>query len=222
MKHQYTLKRSNRKTMSLTVKPDCTVVVSAPIKTSPKAIDEFVASHSNWIDKHIEKFKAYSKQNETLCVDYGGEIYFFGEKVIIKPANVRKPIYYENAILIPTGLNSEQIKDRIVVFCRETLRSYIEERLPELSQKIGVSPAKLTISSAKTNWGSCTADRVHFSRHLIVADKQVIDYVIIHELTHIIHHNHSNAFWNEVARHCPQYKQLRAKLKEYARYVDPT
>lgn len=216
MTYTYTLKRSKRKTISLTVKPDCTLEVRAPLTTSKRRIDEFVSANSIWIEKNIIKAQELAKAKQNFSLDYSSNVYFFGNRLPIEKAAIRKAKLENNRILMPPDLDSDSIRQQLVSLYKDTARKYISAQLPIFSQKLGVNPSKLMITSAKTNWGSCTSDRVHFSWHLIMAEKEVIDYVIIHELTHIIHHNHSPYFWAEVAKHCPDYKALRARLKHYS------
>lgn len=220
MNHSYTVKRSNRKTISLTVKPDCTVEVRAPLMTSKKRIDEFVCANSNWIEKNILKMQQLTLTKESFVLDYTSKIYFFGHRLPIEKANIRKAKLEDSRILMPPDLDSNSIRQQLVSLYKDTARKYISAQLPVFSQKLGVNPSKLMITSAKTNWGSCTADRVHFSWHIVMAEKEVIDYVIIHELAHILHHNHSPYFWAEVAKHCPDYKTLRARLKYYSEILN--
>ncbi len=216
MTHNYVLKRSKRKTVSLTIKANCTVLVNAPLKASKRQIDEFVAKHSIWIDKQITRAAELNRQREAFVTDYGTLLYFFGKKLPIVADGIKKATLTENAVIMPQGLSREEIKEKLITLYKETAREYITIRLPCYSSLTGIDYSRFTISSAKTNWGSCTADRLHFSWHLIMAEKEVIDYVIIHELTHIKHHNHSNAFWYEVSKYCPEWKELRARLKFYS------
>lgn len=216
MKYIYTIKRSKRKTISLTVKPDCTLEVRAPLTTSRQRIDEFVSANSIWIEKNIFKMQQLASEKQSFILDYSSNVYFFGNRLPIEKTSIRKARLENGRILMPPDLDSDSIRQQLVALYKDTAREYISTRLPFYSQKLGINPSKLMITSAKTNWGSCTVDRVHFSWHLIMAEKEVIDYVIIHELTHIIHHNHSPYFWTEVAKHCPDYKALRARLKHYS------
>lgn len=220
MNLSYTVKRSKRKTISLTVKPDCTVEVRAPLTTSQKRIDEFVRANNIWIEKNIQKMQELAQVKESFTLDYSSTVYFFGKRLPIEKAKVRKAKLDSDIILMPPDLDSEQIRLQLVSLYKETARRYIGEKLPIYAQKLGVNPSKLMITSAKTNWGSCTADRVHFSWHIVMAEEEVIDYVIIHELAHIIHHNHSPYFWAEVAKQCHDYKTLRARLKYYSEILN--
>ena len=216
MTHNYILNRSRRKTLSLTVKPDYTVVVSAPLKASTKQIDEFVSKNSSWIEKQLIRIKNTNEKRQAFVIDYGTQVYFFGKRVPIVADRIRKATLTENSVLMPQGLGSEEIKKKLITLYKDTARDYISSQLPCYRALTGLNYSKLTISSAKTNWGSCTSDRLHFSWHLLMAEKEVIDYVIIHELIHIKHHNHSSAFWNEVSKYCPEWKKLRARLRFYS------
>ncbi len=216
MKYIYTIKRSKRKTISITVKSDCSLEVRAPLTTSQKRIDEFVSANNLWIEKNILKMQQLTKEKQSFILDYSSKVYFFGNRLPIEKAQIRKARLENNRILMPPDLDRNSIRQQLVTLYKDTARKYISAQLPYYSQKLGVNPSKLMVTSARTNWGSCTADRVHFSWHLIMAEKEVIDYVIIHELTHIIHHNHSPYFWAEVAKHCPDYKSLRTRLKYYS------
>ncbi|MBQ3499189.1 MAG: M48 family metallopeptidase [Clostridia bacterium] len=216
MTHNYILNRSRRKTISLTVKPDCTVEVNAPLKASTKQIDEFVSKKSSWIEKQLVYIKNTNEKRQKFVIEYGTQVYFFGKRVPIVADNIRKAMLTENSVLMPQGLDSEEIKQKLIMFYKDTAREYISNQLPYYCALTGLNYSKFTISSAKTNWGSCTSDRLHFSWHLIMSEKEVIDYVIIHELTHTKHHNHSSAFWNEVSKYCPEWKKLRTRLRFYS------
>ncbi len=217
--HEYRLIRSKRKTLSLCVKPDCTVEVRAPLKISEKEIERFVAAHNDWIEKNKLIVFERNKQRETFNIDYGTRVCFFGKRIPITAADVKKAELKEDCVLMPYSLNETEIKEALIELYKRTAKDYISAKLPIFAEQIGVKPSKFTITSAKTNWGSCTADRVHFSWHIIMAEREIIDYVIIHELVHILHHNHSKYFWAEVYKHCPDWKSLRKRLKTYSEII---
>lgn len=219
MNYTYTLKRSKRKTMSLSVKPDCSIVVHAPLTTSNERIENFINTHSAWIENQLQRMRQLNEKKQSFTLDYSSRVYFFGCRLPIEKATVRKAKLKSDRILMPCNLTDEQIRQQLITLYKETAHSYIGNQLPAFAKMVGVTPTKLRISSAKTNWGSCTADRVNFSWHLMMAEKEVIDYVIIHELCHIHHHNHSDKFWAEVSKHCPNWKKLRARLKFYSEIV---
>lgn len=81
--------------------------------------------------------------------------------------------------------------------------------------KMGVTVGKITIRNQKTRWGSCSAKgNVNFNYQRYYLSDEILDYVVVHELAHRRHMNHSPAFWAEVEKYCPQYKKYREQLKE--------
>lgn len=92
---------------------------------------------------------------------------------------------------------------------------HIPPRVEEYAQKIGVIYGRVTIRCQKTRWGSCSSKgNLNFNCLLMALDESIRDYVIVHELCHLLHPDHSPAFWREVGRYCPDYKRLRKQLKE--------
>jgi predicted metal-dependent hydrolase len=106
-------------------------------------------------------------------------------------------------------------EERLRRWLKENARRIFAERVQALSEEMGVSFRELTISSARTTWGTCTGDnRLRLNFRLLYAPKAVIEYVIVHELCHTLHHNHSKAFWLAVERVMPDYKARRKWLKD--------
>ncbi len=208
---KYSIVRSRRRTVCLTVKPDLSVEVRAPLKMKQSEIEKFVLSKHDWLEKAMTKMKATAP----APIAYGCIIKFFGNELTLTAGKYKKAVLSDNQLLIPEGLTEDKLKKHIVEFYKSEAGSYLPERVKELSQKTGLSYSSLLINSAKTHWGSCTADRIHLSCLLMAASPDTIDYVIIHELAHTVHHNHSSLFWALVAKHCPDYKARRKELKLY-------
>lgn len=113
----------------------------------------------------------------------------------------------------------EQREARIQQYLQNWYRSRALERLQEkagrYAQKIGVSPAKVSVRNFKSRWGSCDKKgQVVFNWNIIKAPHPIADYVVVHELCHLIHPNHSKDFWQVVGRHDPAYAEHRRWLKE--------
>ena len=98
---------------------------------------------------------------------------------------------------------------------KKNAKNYIPARVEELALKYGFKYNNLRITSARTRWGSCSSKKnLNFTFRLILTPKEVIDYVIIHELSHLREMNHSRAFWNQVYEIIPDYKKHEKWLKE--------
>ncbi|MDR1439144.1 MAG: M48 family metallopeptidase [Clostridiales bacterium] len=117
-------------------------------------------------------------------------------------------------VVMPGGMAPDEIKAALIRIYRRLAKQNLGERVAEYASIMGVRPASVRITGAKTRWGSCSGkNSVNFSWRLIMAPNDVIDYVVIHELAHIRQHNHSAAFWSVVAAYMPDYRSRRAGLK---------
>lgn len=106
------------------------------------------------------------------------------------------------------------VRERLEGWLRSQARRVLEERVSLLSQKLGYSVKRIAIKDTKTRWGSCSRKgNVNFNWRLIMAPLPVVDYLVIHELSHLGEMNHSDRFWALVARHCPDYRSHVAWLK---------
>ena len=91
----------------------------------------------------------------------------------------------------------------------------ITEKVNLYSQKIGVSYSRISLKSVTSIWGSCSpTNRLSFNRKLVMAPHAVVDYVVIHEVAHMVHRNHGQAFWNLVSQHDHEYQSHRRWLKQ--------
>lgn len=112
--------------------------------------------------------------------------------------------------------NPQATKRYLTTWYKIQARKTIHDRVKQLSQLAGLSYNTLGITDAQTRWGSCSTDKnLHFNWRLIMAPPPVIDYVIAHELAHLIEMNHSKAFWEKVRRMFPLYREYRTWLKRH-------
>lgn len=127
----------------------------------------------------------------------------------------------EDVLYFPPGLDEPRLRKKLIMFYREQARQILSERIGRFATRMGVHPADIRIGSAKRSWGSCTsAGRLTFSWRLMMASPEAVDYVIVHELAHLKHLNHSEAFWAVVARILPDWKKRRQELRLLQRRLD--
>lgn len=170
-KMNYTVLRSRRRTMSLEVKKDASVVVHAPLSLPQEAIEQFVSSQEKWLQKALARRIAYNAAHP-------------------------EPTAEERRALI------------------EKARSDLPRRVAYWSSIMGLNPSGIRITSAKTRFGSCSSrDSLSFSWYLMRYPEAAIDYVVVHELAHIRHHNHSPAFHALVAQYLPDWKERKKLLQ---------
>ena len=148
-------------------------------------------------------------------------------EVIVRAPRFANKNYIENFVLqkqnwIEKTLIKQREKQKLIkTFSKEEIKElfdfgqlFLKENLPILAEKIGVKPTSVKITSAKKRFGSCNSkNSLCFSVYLFSYDKRAIEYVIVHELCHIKHHNHKKMFWQEVEKHLPDYKEREKLLK---------
>ncbi|WP_081457835.1 YgjP-like metallopeptidase domain-containing protein [Clostridium carboxidivorans] len=120
-------------------------------------------------------------------------------------------VYFDGNI----GLGEDAIKNHIIDIYKNQAKKVLIERTKIYSKLIGVNPLKVTIKSQKTLWGSCSSKRnINYNYKIIMAPMEVVDYIVVHELCHLIHMNHSKQYWNTVQSILPDYKIRRRWLKD--------
>ena len=100
---------------------------------------------------------------------------------------------------------------------RERIQTFIEEKVSHYASVMGVSYGRITMRNQKTRWGSCSSEgNLNFNCRLLFVPDRIVDYVVIHELAHRRFMNHSKAFWKEVEKYMPDYKEQKKLLSRFA------
>lgn len=210
----YTLIRSARKTLSLRVTKDAVLEVRAPLNVPKAEIDRFVVLKKSWIDKHRATASRHAVDRAAFALDYGSAVLIQGQSHTIEARGVKRERFDGHSVFLPPGLTRDQIKRAVVRLYKAVAKQVLTAKATQFATQTGLIPADVRINSAKTRWGSCGGgNRVNFSWRLIMAEEDVIDYVVIHELVHTVEHNHSVRFWAVVERILPDYNTRKAKLK---------
>ena len=220
----YVIKRSpKRRKLTITVERDRSVVVHAPESTPEETIREVVESKRHWIyakTKHTQKYTERPHLPGKELVNGESTLYLGREyQIEIIPTDSTE-IRFERRFLIPASLAGER---------RSVLRNwYIDRAKAWLLPKVKSSAATLGVefTSAKIvdnrfRWGSCTVkDNVTLNWRLIKAPMFVIDYVIMHELAHLLEANHTPRFWNIVRTHAPRVEKARSWLRDHGQVLE--
>jgi predicted metal-dependent hydrolase len=209
--------KSNRKTIALQVCDDTSLVIRVPLKTRGNEIEKIICKHSRWIEKNIKEINSHDvKFTQKKFVD-GENFLYLGSAYPLKISNSNEQTY---PLLFNKGFFSlsERIVDIRAAFLfwyREEAKNVIFQSVRYYAKEIGLDYNKIKISNARKQWGSCTRlNNLNFSWRLIMAPYSVINYVVVHELVHIIEKNHSKKFWKKVHSIMPDYKIQRNWLKK--------
>ena len=212
---RYTLVRSRRKTVAIYITKAAALEVRAPLKAKKADIDRFVASKESWIRTHLERASARLAKRAEFTLGYGSRIILFGGEYPIAASQVSGVKFDGTCVYVPPCLDTAQIKRAVVRLYRGIARDALTERAEYFAGLMDVTPAAIKINGAKSRWGSCSGkNSINFSWRLVMADEDIVDYIVIHELAHIIEHNHSPRFWSIVGSILPDYKDKRRNLKQ--------
>lgn len=204
--------KSFRKTISLSINKELEVVVKAPFHITKKTIETFLAKHRDWIDK--QKLNL-SNQNQITFLEWEKVSFLWDNfKIIFDDKNTKKITFDWDYFIVNTKYR-EKIKDVFIDFYKNKALLYIKERVDFFAIKYNLVYNNIRISSAKWKWWSCSSKKnLTFVYNLILANKKIIDYVIVHELAHLKQMNHSKLFWLEVENMMIDYKEHRLWLKQ--------
>ncbi len=212
----YTLIRSDRKTTAIRILPDGTVEVRAPRRLSKRAIEDFLLEKQGWIDKH----RADMLERQPKSVD-PGEVMYLGKLYAVQYGYNDMIGYDGEKFYAPLHYPEEQLVLAMEELMKRLAKKYLLPRTCKIAADMGLSPAKIGITSAKTKWASCSGGtNINFSWRLMAAPAEVIDYVIVHELCHMTEMNHSARFWALVEGHCPNWRELRGRLPEVQGWLE--
>lgn len=211
---QIAIEKGNRRTITIQIQPNGSVVVKAPRFTPTFLIHQFVRQHADWIEKHTQKLAAHPKRPIRQYRD-GEEFLYLGTPHTLRIGQYKQIEIRDGILGFPEFLRFRITKE-LHDWYRKQAERIITERVQANAVKMGVTYADIYFSDTKSKWGSCSPDnRLQFNVRLIMAPLLVINYVVIHELVHTTEKNHSRAFWRKVALYTPSYRQHIKWLKEH-------
>lgn len=206
--------RSHRRSLSLSINKHGELIVRAPKRLSLDHIMRYIKEKEQWIISKQKEIESRLSINKDV-INYN-EILFLGKKYKIKYSNAIKKIeLVEDGLLVPAKYTNE-IAPRLKKWLHSMASKILCERIEYLASVMQVDYASVTICNNKTRWGSCDSSRnIKLNLRLVSLPHKIIDFVIIHELAHIIEFNHSKDFYKIISLVQPSYKLQQKNLKEY-------
>lgn len=216
---QYTIKRSkNRKKLTITVERDKSIIVHAPNTLSDESIAEIVKAKHQWIYeklRHPQKYQTPVAPGKEIV--NGESLLYLGRQYRVEiMEGSANSLRFEQKFYIPELDNQEKSKsDLIKEWYIDRAKDKIVPKVRKYARNLGVQVEKIKIVDNRFRWGSCTINNnVNISWRLIKAPMFVIDYVIVHELAHLLEANHTPEFWNIVSAQSPKMEKAKQWLKE--------
>ncbi len=206
----YEIVRSNRKTLALTIDSEARLVVRAPMRLGDDVIRDFIRKKARWITNKQRQVSDYGAKHSAFVLEDGENILYFGKSYVVLRKGVQEITIEGNFLYVPEGMTLKGFAE----WMKARGEGVIRERVAYYANLMSVKYASVKMSEAKRRWGSCGAgNTLNFAWRLVMCPQPVIDYVVVHELSHITHKDHSEKFWTRVATVMPNYKEAKRWLR---------
>ena len=216
----FRVKFANRKTLGIKVYPAGNVEVLAPIDTTIAAIEQRVYRRAQWILRQQNYFKELGERSPDKRFISGESHYYLGRQFLLrveegKPNSVRYKGRYFEVICTSKSKAKELMKEWYRIHAKCKFAEYAEPIIARF-EKYGVTPTSLYIQEMENRWGSCTTKgKIILNTRLIMAPRPCIEYVITHELCHLLHPDHTKAFWGLLQKEMPDWERWKNKLERF-------
>jgi predicted metal-dependent hydrolase len=221
---QYDLVRSKRHKTSEIIVDESNILIRTPFEKSQVEIDRILQKKAKWILVKQREYKTHHKEiiKPTFCSEstlpYLGKNYQF--KIHNKPRREKNLKFHRGKFEITSGTDNWSEREIKVLYedwlCQKA-QIIFSKKVREYSKELGVDIQKIIIKNLRNRWGSVTKEGiVNLNLHLLKAPHKIIDYIIVHELCHVLIKGHSYRFWNYVRQIIPDYKKNISWLEQNA------
>lgn len=193
------------------------LIISSPKKLSQKRLEAICVEHQEWIQKQLTKYPP--KTVEAQPCDLNLVALEKTYQLTFVKHDKHKLIEHDHQLVIQGQQSTQQII-ALKNWIRKQAKSLFDLKLQAWSNKTQLNYLKLSVRSQKSRWGSCSSTgTISLNDQLLFMPSSVLDYIIVHELCHTVHPNHSSRYWSLVYLHYPNYKQQEALLAQYAKKI---
>lgn len=205
--------RTNRKSISISISPQGELIIKAPRRCSLEYIQTVIAKKEDWINLHRQR--VLENQNLNKSIFNHEDILFCGQVYHVVFDNKIKHITLENEYCIVPQKYSDDLEKNLIKWYKKVAAPILRGRVEYFSNLMQLSPNKVRLSNARGCWGSCNSlGLVSLNWRLIMVPHDLIDYVVVHELAHLVQMNHSQLFWGVVKSVLPDFAVRRKALKK--------
>lgn len=198
-----------------------------PLRMTDRQVQRFILDNRQWVTQTIDRIAARLLQVERLspeCYHHGALVPFQGRKYPLQVApgksSAIKISFHDAfiaelpAVLLDTDY-SAALREALILWMKRTMALHAEQIVLRHASRQQLVPRSIHIKAQKSRWGSCgIKDDIHLNWLLMLAPPDVLEYVVVHELCHLRHRNHSPDFWGLVEDHLPEFRRQRLWLKE--------
>lgn len=219
-KYEYVLVWQERKTLSLTVCPDMSLVVKCPHEVGEEKIEAFLRRKWSWLNKQLQFFGKFRKSIYEKEYISGESFLYLGRqyKLVVKKGSENKVVLLKGKLFVITGggvRDGERNRQLVEEWYKEKMQGVFTERYESVLREFNYDNApNLVIKKMNKRWGSFTnVGNLVLNSKLIHASKDCIDYVIAHELCHVKHKNHDKDFYKLLSKKMPSWEKTKEKLE---------
>lgn len=213
-----------RKTITITIKPKEYVTIISPLSVGFEALEKILYDKADWILKKIDEYKDLNDISEDAFLKDGKLLFYLGTEYSLRIIKCNKPDENnvnidKNEILVYTfSLNQNYIRDILKKWYKKESEKIVIEKLQKLKNKstimANLTPTIIKVKEQKKIWGSCNSKgNIYINSKISMARPKSIEYILVHEFSHLVHMNHSKEFYRFVGRIMPSYKDEEFWLK---------
>jgi predicted metal-dependent hydrolase len=225
---EYELRRSRRRSIGFLI-DGSGLRITAPRHTTLAEVDAALAEKAGWVLRKLDEWHEYVERREKSAIhwSFGERIPYLGTHLTLvrasesgAAASRRRACVVSDAhgllaIWVPDP-QADAVREVAQDWFKARARELFAERMPAFTERLGREPSRWGLSSARTRWGSCAPDgSIRLNWRLVHFPVKIVDYVIAHELAHLVHLNHSPRFWAKVEALMPDYREARRMLRDY-------
>lgn len=202
------IRSGRRKTISINIERNGSVNVRVPNELPDDQIQAILAGKEYEIHKRITSWKELNKAHITRKFTDGQSFLYLGKSYNLKIVKDQKqPLLLKGSLFLLSENSLTKAEQTFIHFYKVRGKPLINERIAHFQSYISRQPNQVKILDIKTRWASCTpSGNLNFHWKCLMAPPQILDYLIAHELVHLLHHNHSRAFWDQLSILIPDYQ----------------
>lgn len=216
---RYSLTRSRRRTTSVSIDQEGTVVVLVPEAFTDEEVVELIESRRKWIYRHLAQWREQNSRQSQPLYASGEEFLLAGRAYRLKVvAHAAEPLTLRDGQFVLRQENASRSSADLLfkAFYREKALERIPGRVEQLAAQVNHRPRSVEIVDLRHRWATCTADgSLHFHWKCITLPLPIIDYVILHQLIYLLHRAETDAFWSAMDNVLPDYQQRQQWLKDH-------
>ena len=209
---EYRFVRRRRRTIGITIDANG-LSVAAPMRAPWREIEAFLRQKERWIHRKLDEWARLPRP--AIVRGHSGEsLPLFGSTVTLEVQTGRRAVHHHRQRLLVTAPSAQRVPKVLIGWLKTQALDTLTPRAAHFAAHLDVAPPLVGLSNARTQWGVCTEDRaIRLSWRLVHLEPALADYVVAHEVAHLVELNHSKRFWSLLAKLYPDWRRARHQLE---------